>query len=438
MKTDNFFDATGTTGTEKQVPPSRALPHRAATAVTPADIQVTPDSPGSPDSPDSPVVPRSEAQTAVAASLMLRHIETNAPVIAKPGKATERLIDAIMRRITEAGVVSINFAFELLVRIGFAEDNAKSRAELTDLIGAHVFDHITHRDPRALGPHTDTLRCCISIWLERAAVRAAGQDDFALCLLQLDCSMLRGKTVTKSQYLIVYKALRKHLAKAGYWYEDLPKKRAAVKAAKLADAVVDAAESPAAAEEGVARKQLGVDTATGKHEAELQLARRYARELGQNGPISIDDVTTAMSRDYPTTAANGGRTPHMWKGGVFTTDLWTAISTVRSRFKSGNARPVQLWALKTWLEKNPLNGRSGVGSAYNLPAMLHEFKLAQPDLRLDHCVFIIGRDRLASDTYTSIMNAGKKLYGVPVKFVAGVGAMLVHCSIESMLTLVSE
>ena len=84
---------------------------------------------------------------------------------------------------------------------------------------------------------------------------------------------------------------------------------------------------------------------------------------------------------------------------------------------------MKLWALKTWLNQNTLNGSAS--SAYNLAKIFSDFKRAHPGMKLDHCNWYLGDEQMSTDVRNSIVSAGMKLYEIPVAFMAGgVGAVL--------------
>lgn len=268
--------------------------------------------------------------------------------------------------------------------------------------------------PATYGGAYDEIVTRCEAWLVDRARTTLQQDLFAAA-----CGAAR-VAFTRNEARQLFKAIRGRLVEHGAWPKPVGGKlQQQVEA--LTDAKIDAKINPAA---GQAKKQLGKDLAAMSNGGYVQVARRIARELGKNGPITIDDVTQAMSRELKVAPGEGDKA-HVWKGSVFTTSEWAQVGTMASRMKEAHGRPVALWALKTWLSVNTLNGARSTASAYNLVKIFKDFQLAHPRIPVDRCNWYIGDEKLSSDVRQSIIADGMKLYGVPVVFApGGVGALL--------------
>ena len=249
--------------------------------------------------------------------------------------------------------------------------------------------------------------------MEAEAIKAGNQDSFA----HKAAAQWR---VTRDQGRQLYKALRATLADAERWPQPVGG-TFAQQAEAMADAKIAQRQNP---EKGQAQKQLKMDSAANQHGSWVQIGRRTARDLAQNGPVSVDDVTEAMSRQYKVAPGEGDKA-HNWKGSIFTTAEWVAVGHIASRLPEAHGRPVTLWALKTWLDAHTLNGRGDATSAFNMVKIYNEFKRAHPGMTLERCNWYIGEERLATDIRDSIVSGSNKLYGIPVAFMPGaVGAAL--------------
>ncbi len=249
--------------------------------------------------------------------------------------------------------------------------------------------------------------------MEAEAIRAGNQDSFAH-------KALAQWRITRTQGRQLYKALRATLSAAKRWPQPVGG-TFAQQAEAMADAKIEQHQDPA---KGQAQKQLKMDSAANQHGSWVQIARRTGRDLAQNGPISVDDITEAMSRQYKVAPGEGDKA-HNWKGSIFTTSEWVAVGQIASRLPEAHGRPVTLWALKTWLEANTLNGRGDATSAFNMVKIYNDFKRAHPGMALERCNWYIGEERLATDIRDSIVSGSNKLYGIPVAFMPGaVGAAL--------------
>lgn len=264
---------------------------------------------------------------------------------------------------------------------------------------------------------TKTLTATVLATMESEALASNNQDFFA--------AAARSRWNTKrDDGRKLFKALKERLTKQGRWTHATQSKFAA-QAESIADAKVE--KKTENADKGVGQKQLGMDSAVNAHGSYVQIARRIAVELAKHGPITIDDVTTAMARDHKVATGEAGEgRSHTWKGSVFASSEWIAVGHMASRIPEAHARPVIQWALKEWLEKNTLNGRGGdVVSAFNLERIFKDFKRVHPGMDMKTCNWYIGEEKLAADIRQSIVMAGLKLYEVPVSLMAGsVGATL--------------
>ena len=174
---------------------------------------------------------------------------------------------------------------------------------------------------------------------------------------------------------------------------------------------------------GAVNKQVGMAAAAHAHGDMVEFARRVARQLAMTGVITIDDVTVAMSRTYP--VAPDSRARQNWKGSVFTGSEWVSVGMTKSIFSSAHGRQVKMWALKSWLAENPLNGSAHVKTAYDLYRIYNDFKRVHTNVQLDKCHWMIGESGLSSDVKREIFNAGDTLYGIHVTLLPGsMGAML--------------
>lgn len=257
------------------------------------------------------------------------------------------------------------------------------------------------------------LRACVEVDMAKQAIACANQDFFAAAAKsRWDLNRDDGRAL--------YKAMREKLQAAGLW--PAPMSKFAVQAETVADAKTDKMMDPA---KGVAEKQEGIAVAQAQEGGMVQVARRIARGLAEHGPITIDDVTLALDRDYKVApGANGER--QSWKGSVFSTAEWVAVGNMPSRLPEAHARPVVLWALKSWMQKNTLNGTGGTTvSAYNLERIHGDFRHAHPGMDLARCNWYIGDLCVSADIRDKVVKAGNMYMGVPVSFTPGaVGAML--------------
>ena len=170
--------------------------------------------------------------------------------------------------------------------------------------------------------------------------------------------------------------------------------------------------------------QFKRDLAGDKQSGLVLEARRIAKTLAVNGPITIDDVTEEMAKTRNVLPKKGQR-KHQWKGSVFTKSEWRLIGERPSRQVSAHSRPVGLWALKSWLKTNSLNGTNTVVSAFTLTRVFSDFKRINPGVALERANWFIGEEQLDAAIRTEIVAGKNFLYEVPVTFVpSSVGALM--------------
>jgi hypothetical protein len=94
--------------------------------------------------------------------------------------------------------------------------------------------------------------------------------------------------------------------------------------------------------------------------------------------------------------------------------------------KTSHGRQVKAWALKTWLQNNPMNGSRSDVSSYVLSNIFTEFiRVYSANLDLGRCQWEIGAQRLAPEIRAQIEGNRSTLYGVPVVFnPTAVGAII--------------
>lgn len=177
---------------------------------------------------------------------------------------------------------------------------------------------------------------------------------------------------------------------------------------------------------GKALKQKGLAAATVSKNAEVEAARRIARTLAANGPISIDDVTEELVKNGREKSVHDrADKARVWKGAIFRTSEWIKVHEEQARLARSRSRPVAMWALRSWIEKNSLNGTQMHQSKFDLDGLRRDFERANPKIPKDHCHWFVGTSRLADSVATDIKAAGNSYQGVPVTFVPyAVGAIL--------------
>lgn len=177
---------------------------------------------------------------------------------------------------------------------------------------------------------------------------------------------------------------------------------------------------------GAANMQQKRGRAAAKSGMKVEFARRIARTLAQNGPITVDDVTAELIKQHhDTTARVDPAKRRFWKGSIFTTGEWVCVGEAPSRIRTNNARPVKAWALKSWLQQHSLNGSHHYVSAFNTLRICEEFQRQNKGVLLPHCNWYIGAAKLSDETATAIKAGKMTLYGAPVTLIPNaVGALL--------------
>lgn len=340
------------------------------------------------------------------------------PVVYRPADFTSELstLDNYAKGVYAVAIGVVKMALTPGCAPGVLGGLLKDRPILWPKGGPAELDKLAQRlqDPKTYDAAYDEIVSRCEAWLVDRAKATLQQDFFAAACGAAHAALKRDETRQ------LFKAIRARLAERGEWPKPVGGKlQQQVEA--LTDAKVDAKANPAA---GKAEKQIGKDLAAMSKGGYVQVARRIARELGKNGPITIDDVTQAMSRELKVAPGEGDQA-HVWKGSVFATSEWAQVGTMASRMKEAHGRPVALWALKTWLATNTLNGVQSTASAYNLVKIFKDFQLSHPRIPVDRCNWYIGDEKLGADVRQNIITDGMKLYGVPVVFASGgVGALL--------------
>lgn len=183
------------------------------------------------------------------------------------------------------------------------------------------------------------------------------------------------------------------------------------------------AMSPTAGQTG---KQMGIAKATVSKNPQVETARRIARTLAANGPISIDDVTAELIKQgYEPARPSVNDKPRVWKGAVFRSSEWVCVGEENARLATSHARPNKLWALKSWLQTHSMNGRRMKVSRFDIEGIRRDFEKSNPNIPKGHCQWFIGQSELADDVKLDICQAKNTYDGVPVTFVEhAVGAII--------------
>ena len=179
---------------------------------------------------------------------------------------------------------------------------------------------------------------------------------------------------------------------------------------------------------GKRMKQKGMVAATISKNPEVEAARRIARTLAANGPISIDDVTEELIKSGREKSIHAAADKaRVWKGSIFRTSEWVKVHEEHARLSRSHARPVAMWALKSWIEKNSLNGTQMHQGKFDLDGLRRDFERANPKAAKEHCHWFVGTSRLADSVITDIRAAGNEYQGVPVTFVPNAVGALIQC-----------
>lgn len=180
------------------------------------------------------------------------------------------------------------------------------------------------------------------------------------------------------------------------------------------------------AKAGKRAKQAGMAKATVSKNAEVESARRIARTLAANGPISIDDVTESLVTSGREAGVHApGDKRRVWKGSIFRTSEWVKVHEENARLARSHSRPIAMWALKSWIQANSLNGTQMNVSKFDLDGIRRDFERQHPKIPKDQCHWFVGTSRLADSVLTDIKSCDNEYQGVPVTFVnQAVGAIL--------------
>jgi hypothetical protein len=195
---------------------------------------------------------------------------------------------------------------------------------------------------------------------------------------------------------------------------------------QLSQQRIEAAAKAMDPKAGRAAKQAGIKKATVSKNPQVETARRIARDLAANGPITVDDVTEVLvQKGYETAEPKQGDKPSKWKGAIFRTSEWVRIDTEPSRLTRSHVRPNNLWALKSWLAENSVNGKRLAVSRFDMDGIRRDFERANPGIPKDSCHWFVGTSKLADDVALDIRQADNTYDEVPVTFIPhAVGAVL--------------
>jgi hypothetical protein len=157
----------------------------------------------------------------------------------------------------------------------------------------------------------------------------------------------------------------------------------------------------------------------------LAIAKREAKILGKDGPVCIDDVTDALVRLGYNKAANNSNSSNFWKGKVFSGGDWVKIDDIPSRKTTSHARPVSLWALKSWISGGVNGEEFPKVSAYHLIKIKNDFIRDNRGIDLSTCKWYVGLVKLSPVVKSVIVRDGNTLYNAPVVFMpSACGAIL--------------
>lgn len=170
------------------------------------------------------------------------------------------------------------------------------------------------------------------------------------------------------------------------------------------------------------RREVGIARASMGKEELVQTARRIARTMAANGPVTIEDVCDEMAKQGYPVWAGSKENPQNWKGSVFNVPEFVCVGNLPSRKETNNGRHVRQWALKSWLHANSLNGSGSSLSAFDFIRIYNDYMHEHQDALLDGLVWLVGTDFLQSNFAASVSNG--KLFGVDVRAFPGVGALL--------------
>ena len=164
-------------------------------------------------------------------------------------------------------------------------------------------------------------------------------------------------------------------------------------------------------------------TTTTKEKRELiDSARDVAYSLRKQSPITIDDVISKM-KELGMETESGNNT---WRGTVFDdATSWIKVGRAQSDPKS-HGRSLVLFMHRSVIAKDAVfDGTAYTMSRYNLTEIYTEFMNRNKRVSPVKCCWVIGKDTLFKTFLQKIKNNKEcKLYGIPVKLVAGVGAVI--------------
>ena len=163
-------------------------------------------------------------------------------------------------------------------------------------------------------------------------------------------------------------------------------------------------------------------TTTTKEKRELiDSARDIAYSMISQGTVTIKDVIARMKKlGMPTEMGN-----NTWRGGIFKRLCWIKVGRTASDLSS-HGRSLLLYMHKSIVDKlKVFDGTAYSMSRYNLTEIYGEFMKLNKKVSRKNCLWVIGKDTLYHEFLTKIKsNKDHTLYGIKVKLVPGVGAML--------------
>ena len=269
------------------------------------------------------------------------------------------------------------------------------------------------QDDTSLNMYYSRIRDLISASVKKAALASTGMDSFVQ-------RMQDSWEMRRDEARRLYSDIRVLSVALGVWPEKARENKKIVNGIKRYLAAQEARRQEAAA--ATAKMQEGKSLAVATKFELLMAARRIARDIAVNGPITSDDVTQAMqAQGYD---VNPGTKKNNWKGSIFDGAEWVKIGTTKSRFLAAHGRQISMWALKSWLEKNPLNGNPK--SSFDVGKMFREFRRKNPGADISKCLWHIGSMDLSPDIHNMVASAGDSLFGMKVVYINnGFGACIV-------------
>ena len=110
---------------------------------------------------------------------------------------------------------------------------------------------------------------------------------------------------------------------------------------------------------------------------------------------------------------------------MFSKSEWVVVDARPTTIKTGHARTVRVWALRSWIEKNTMNGQRSVRSAFTLSRIYADFQKENAGILPERCTWEIGEKAVNADVRQSIKDGQGKLYGIKVVYIPNaVGAIL--------------